>query len=129
MGAPFSTLSDLKAHWPGLPEYLEDEAVQKLAEASIEIRGLYPDIDARLKAGAIGAGVVGLVVNRMVKRALEQPADEMPAGLTQFQTTVGPFAQSMSFSGRDGAVYLTRADRNLLAPKKVERKAWTIEVA
>lgn len=125
----FATLDELRAHWPAISDALLLEAEQKLIEASLEIRGLYPDISERIAQGSLDKKVVALVVTRMVKRAMEQPSEQIPAGLTQFQTTVGPFAQSMSFTGRDGTLYLTAADRRLLAPKKLERKAWTIEVS
>ena len=129
MPCSYSSLAKFKAHWPDMPEHLGGEATQKLNEAALEVEALYPDLQQRISAGALKNEVVALVINRMVKRALSRANPELPDGITQLSNTVGPFAQSMSFNSSEGNLYLTAADRRLLAPKRVERKAWTIEVS
>lgn len=128
MAVSYASIKDLRLHWPDLPDHLIAEAEQKLKEASTEIRALYPQTDQRIKNGELSGDVAMLVTNRMVKRALNRADTDLPDGVTQFQSTVGPFAQSMSFSNADGNVYLSAADKRLLAPPRLARQAWTIEV-
>lgn len=123
MGAVYATLADLRAHWPGLPVDREDEAEEKLVEASIEIRGTFPDVDARLASGSLDPEVPRLVACRMVKRAMKVP-DELES-VTTLQQTAGPFSQSRTFVNSDGNVYLSARDKALLRADRV-RKAWTI---
>ena len=128
MAVSYASIEDLRLHWPDLPDHLIAEAKQKLKEASTEIRALYPETDRRIKNGELSGDVVMLVTNRMVKRSLNRADTDIPDGVTQFQSTVGPFAQSMSFSNADGNVYLSAADKRLLTPPRLARLAWTIEV-
>lgn len=122
--ADFATLSDLKAHWPALPSDREVEASRKLYEASLELRTAFPDIDARIASGELDENVPRLVVCRMVKRALDTPADAM-AGVGSVTQQGGPFAQTLNFTNPDGNIYLSKSDRRLLAPIK-RRRAFTI---
>lgn len=127
MAADYAGLDDLKAHWPLLPSDREDEAGQKLHEASVEIRALYPDADARIAAGTMDADIPRLVVCRMVKRAMTAPATPGgEGGLGSIQQGAGPFSQTLNFSNPDGAVYLSKADRNLLRTARGQKRAWTI---
>jgi len=123
--AAYAKLADLRKHWPGLPEDREDEAEQKLDEASIEVRALYPDVDARLAAGTLDPDVPRLVVCRMVKRAMDTSRGEL-AGVGNIQESAGPFARTMTFTNPDGNLYLSKADKRLLAAGRPARKAWTI---
>lgn len=125
MSAPYATLVDLRAHWAALPVTREPEATQKLVEASTEIRALYPDLDARITAAKIDADIPRLVVNRMVKRAMDIP-DNQTAGINQVQNTAGPFGQTLSFTNPDGNVYLSKADKALLGAGRSGRKAFTV---
>ncbi|MCZ9884147.1 hypothetical protein [Arthrobacter sp. B2a2-09] len=126
MAADYATLADLQEHWSALPAEGETDAAQKLHEASIEVRGLYPDLDARIAGGSIDSEVPRLVVCRMVKRAME-PKDENapPAGMESFQFGAGPFSMGGKMANPDGSLYLTAADKRLLA-KSRRRQAWTI---
>jgi hypothetical protein len=123
---PLATLADLKAHWSGLPADKEDDAEQKLMEASVIIRELYP-VDARIKAGTLNPDTVRLVVCQMVKAALDVDETEMPADVSQASFTTGPFTQNLSFRSRDGNLFLTKLQRQLLTGGGARsRKAFTI---
>lgn len=127
MAAPYSTVTDLRAHWPDLPEESEPEATQKITEASIEIRGLYPDLDSRIAAGDLDPEVPKLVVNRMVKRAMNTATSSGLDGISAVTNSTGPFSQAMTFSNPDGSIYPSAADKRLLRPNRSTRKAWTIQ--
>lgn len=122
--ADYATLADLKAHWPALPASREAEAQQKLTEASIEVRALFPDIDGRMTAGALAWEVPRLVVCRMVKRAMDLPSESM-AGVDSATHQTGPFTQTLNFTNPDGNIYLSKADRRLLTEVRT-RRAFTI---
>lgn len=125
MAADYATLADLQAHWSALPVEDEAEATQKLHEASIEVRALYPDLDARLEALTLDPDLPRLVVCRMVKRAMTAAN----AGMEGVQSTsehAGGVGMNFTFTNPDGALYLTAADKRLLAVPKPARKAWTI---
>lgn len=115
---PFATIEDLRKHWPGLPEELEDVAETKLDEGSIIIRGLYPDVDSRLVSGALKVETVRLVLCQMVatliKRELEDDGDTVSDGVTQQSFTAGPYSQSVSFRVREAELFLTRLHKLLL---------------
>jgi len=116
MAEPFATLTDLQKHWPALPGEDEPEAEQKLVEASLVIRALYPDIDQRIASGALDKDIATYVVCRMVKRAMDTP-EEVPENATQLSFAAGGFSQSMSLKNSDGSLYLGKSDKELLAPK------------
>lgn len=126
MAADYASLEDLQEHWSALPAAKESEAQQKLHEASVEVRALYPDLDGRITSCLIDADVPRLVVCRMVKRALE-PKDENapPSGMESFQFGAGPFSMGGKMANPDGSLYLTAADKRLLAKSK-RRQAFTI---
>jgi len=113
--ADYATIADLKAHWPAIPAESEAEATQKLHEASIEIRANFPDLDGRLASGALDPDVARLVVCRMVKRAMDVSADAPTAGLETFQFGTGPFTMGGKVHNPDGNIYVSKADRRLLA--------------
>lgn len=132
MADDYATLDDLRKHWPSMPDDAETEAeaTQKLHEASVEVRALYPDVDARIAAGSLDPDVPKLVVCRMVKRAmgLDDDADDSGVGfgVTSVQETAGPYSQTRQFSNPDGAIYLSAADKRLLRTSRGHRRAWTI---
>ncbi|CAH0233984.1 hypothetical protein SRABI26_02724 [Arthrobacter sp. Bi26] len=125
MATSYATLASLRQHWAALPAGREDEATQKLFEASVEVRALYPDVDRRLMAGELDASVPELVVCRMVKRSMDAP-DSQIAGVNQIQQSAGPFGQTLSFTNPDGNVYLSKSDRALLGAGRAKGKAFTI---
>lgn len=131
MAADYATLADLKAHWSALPDEDAEAAKQKLHEASIEVRGNYPDLDQRLASPAAPGGmdpdIPKLVVCRMVKRALDV-SEETPAaqGFESFQFGAGPFSMGGKVLNPDGNLYLTAADKRLLGRSRPRKQAWTI---
>lgn len=129
MAAPFAIVADLREHWPKLPVADEDEASQKLAEASIEVRALFPDVDSRITAATLDPDVPKLVVCRMVKRAMDNASRGGLDGVGSVQESAGPFAQTLNFTNPDGNLYLSKSDKRLLAAGRPGRKAWTIHPA
>lgn len=120
-----ATIEDLRKHWAGLRDDQVDEAEQKLVEAQIEALGLYPDLRQRIDKGALDPHAVKLVLCRMVKRALEPVSAglENVGSVTQQQ---GGFSQTLNFSrSGDGTIYLTKADKRLLASRE-DGAAFTI---
>lgn len=126
MAADYATLADLKKHWSKLPTEDEDDATQKLHEASIEIRGNYPDLDARIADKAIDSDIPKLVACRMVKRALDVDEEAPTAGMESFQIGAGPFSMGGKVHNPDGNLYLTAADKRLLGRSRPRKQAWTI---
>jgi hypothetical protein len=124
--ADYATLEDLKKHWPGLPAEREAEATQKLHEATVEVRALFPDVETRLLASTLDDDIPRLVVSRMVKRAMDVATDAATAGLESFQFGTGPFTMGGKVHNPEGNLYLTAADKRLLSSPKPARGAWTI---
>lgn len=130
MAADYATLADLKQHWSKLPAGDEEDAQQKLHEASIIVRGSFPDLDGRLilpvGRGGIDPDVPRLVACRMVKRAMDVVEDAPTTGLESFQFGAGPFSMGGKVHNPDGSLYLTAADKRLLVAPRGPRKAFTI---
>lgn len=127
MGEPFATLGDLKDHWSDMPDDKDDDAEQKLKEASILIRGLYPQTDGRIESGKLDKETVTYVVCDMVKEALDIPDDAPASNISQATFTTGPFSQNMSFRSREGNLFLKKIHRQLLSGGgSRNRKAFTI---
>lgn len=120
---PYATVDDLREHWSELPAEKEADAIQKLKEASIEVRALFPDVDGRILAGTLDAEVPQLVVCRMVKRALDvaDDADVPTTGMDSVQFGAGPFTFGGKVHNPDGNVYLSAADKRLLRVVRDER--------
>lgn len=132
MAEDYATVADLQKHWPALPAGDVDLAGQKLHEASIEIRGNYPDLDRRiavsLAEGGLDPEIPKLVACRMVKRAMDVSSEAPPPGFESFQYGTGPFSMGGKILNPDGNLYLTAADRRLLGKSQPQRKAWSIPV-
>ena len=126
MAADYATLADLKKHWPKLPSEDEEEAKQKLHEASIIIRGEYPDLDAWIAGGGMDPETPQFVACRMVKNALNVDEEAPTAGLETFQFGAGPFSMGGKVRNPDGNIYLTAADKRLLGRSRPRRQAFTI---
>lgn len=109
---PFSVYEALKEHWPDAPDD-KDLVEQKIFEATLEVKANFPGIERRMEDGSLDRDVVKLVVNRMVKRALD--VGDIPVGASSVSTAAGPFTQSVSFSSaNDGNLYLSAAERRML---------------
>lgn len=126
MAGDYADLADLKLHWSKLPAEDEADATQKLHEASVEVRGNYPDLDSRIGSGSLDAEIPKLVVCRMVKRALDVSEDAPTAGFESMQFGTGPFTMGGKVHNPDGNVYLSAADKRLLGKSRSKREAWTI---
>ena len=126
MAADYASLEDLKKHWSALPAEDEEDAKQKLHEASIEIRGNYPDLDARVSGGDMDPDIPRLVACRMVKRALDVDEEAPTAGMDQVSFGAGPFSFGGKVHNPDGNLYLTAADKRLLGRSRPLKKAFTI---
>lgn len=124
----YARIEDLRTHWPDLPVEREAEAAQKLREAEIEIRALFPDVDSRIDALTLDFQVPQLVVCRMVRRAMDVSADVPTAGLESFQIGTGPFTMGGKIHNPDGNLYLTAADKRLLSNPRQPRRGWTIRM-
>jgi hypothetical protein len=131
MAADYATLADLKLHWSKLLAEDESQATQKLHEASVEIRGNYPDIDARLSIsvedGGMDPDIPKLVATRMVKRAMDVSEDTPTVGFESMQFGTGPFSMGGKVHNPDGNIYLSAADKRLLAKSRRRKQAWTIQ--
>lgn len=126
MAGDYADLADLKLHWSKLPAEDEADATQKLHEASVEVRGNYPDLDSRIGSGSLDPEIPKLVVCRMVKRALDVSEDAPTAGFESFQFGTGPFTMGGKIRNPDGDVYLTASDKRLLSKSKPSKQAFTI---
>lgn len=128
MAVPFATLADLQTHWPELPAELTAVAETKLSEASTILRGLYPDLDARIASGALSEDVVKLVVCQMVATVMQREIDGGDADRFEQQSfTSGPFTQQVSYRIREASLFLTRLQKQLLSGGAGKnRKAFTI---
>lgn len=130
MADDYATLADLKAHWSDLLAEDETDAEQKLHEASIEVRGNYPDVDARILIpvadGGMDPDIPKLVVCRMVKRAMDVSEETPTAGFESMQFGTGPFSMGGKVHNPDGNIYLSAADKRLLAKSRPRKQAWTI---
>lgn len=76
---------------------------------------------------------VRVVTSRMVARVIAE-GDAIPAeqyGATQVGLTAGPFSQQATFAqgSRTGAPWMTRVDRESLAPYRCSGKAFSIDTA
>ena len=87
-------------------------------------------------AGKFAEGVpdaIKIVTSRIVARVIQEgesvPPDQF--GATQVGLTAGPFSQQTSFQAgsRTGAPWLTKADKDALAPYRCAGKAFAIDTA
>lgn len=120
----YSTVEQYLLHSPG---DTTDPAVinQRIIEASLMIDANFPDMESRVITGAITDALPELVVNRMVKRSLEDA--DTPSGVDSIQSTAGPFTESVHFSAnRDGNVFLSAQDRAMLRGPRSRGRAFMI---
>lgn len=107
----YATVSDLAARWRALSADELGRAAALLDDAAVEIDAFdgFPD-DHEHDERQLAARLV--VSCRMVKRAMQ--AGDGPA-VTQQSETRGPFGAQVTYANPMGDVYLTKADRRLLA--------------
>jgi hypothetical protein len=106
-----ASVDDVAVRWRPLSASEAVVAETLLGDASAIVRAQYPGIDAQMLSGAVDAANVTIVVANMVKRALINP-DE---GVTQESQTVGPYSHSQSYANPLRNLFLTEADRLLIA--------------
>lgn len=101
----FATAEDLWRRWPNHPEIPKDTVDQLLQDASDKISVLYtiptnpPELLSR---------TLQRVITSMTRRALTRFGDE---GLESVTDTQGPFSSSLKFSNPEGALFLTKQER------------------
>lgn len=115
MAEPFATIENLREHWAGLPEDHESDAAQKLIEASIIIRGLYPAVDAWLASGRLKAETVRFVVCDVVATAIRRVLEAEQGDNVQQETfSAGPYSQTLAYRIREANLFLSKLHKQLL---------------
>lgn len=118
----FATHEQLAARWRPLSSTEQDRATILLEDASAEVRGRFPAIDARIatfdpEAGlGLDPALVRRVVCAMVKRVMTGGVER--EGVATYQEGTGPFSEGVTFSNPNGDLYLTKAERNLLRSRR-----------
>lgn len=107
MAEPFADSGDLQARWRTLTSDEIDRADVLLGDASNMVRERWPDVDARIEAGALMADTALRIVVSMVKRAMIAPDDD---GVESKGVTTGPFGNTVKYSNPDGDLYFRAAD-------------------
>lgn len=103
----YATSDDLEARWRTLTADEKAKADVLLEDAAVRLDAECPPADPPTDADARK-----IVSCEMVKRAMANPAG---VGVTQMGTTTGPFSDQFTFANPTGDMYLTKADRKLLA--------------
>lgn len=112
---PFATIEDLKEHWGSLPEEYASDAEQKLKEASIIIRALYPSVDAWVNSGRLNADTLQFITCDMVASAIRRIIEAQEGDNLQQQTfSAGPYSQTMSYRIREANLFLTKQHKQML---------------
>lgn len=111
MAEPFAVTSDYTARGYDATKFDTGVLDMRLAAASRHLRALSSTIDARIAAGTLDAALVTDVVCAMVARTV--PAENMQ-GVHTFQTSVGPFQDSVRLANPGGDLYLTKGERRTL---------------
>lgn len=112
MAEPFAENSDVAARWRTLSAAEQARADVLLDDASAILRSLVPTVDAQITAGTLDPIVPLSIVCAMVKRAMQGPVDL--DGVTQSQTTTGPFSTGVTFANPSGDLYLTKSEKQRL---------------
>ena len=112
MATPFAEYTDLEAIWRPLSADEEARATTLLPYASAFIRAQAPDVDQRILDGELDEAIPRFIACSMVKRIL-QSATALE-GVSQQQTTAGPFSSGVSYSNPSGNLYLNKDERKLL---------------
>lgn len=114
---------------PSGDEY--DRAEQLFDEAALWLRAWFPDVDDRIAAGSLDAGVAAMVSRNMVKRALRS-GDFDGVKQSQLTQTLGSISatESRTYSNPDGNLYVTAQEADLLrgvAPRTASAVSMTCE--
>lgn len=105
----FATPEDLARRWHTLTDDEIMMADTLLGDASDKIRSR-----ATRASDPSWVSAHGLTLKRiccaMVKRTMQQSATGLPEGVTQSNTTTGPFTDGYTWSNPDGNLYLTKSE-------------------
>lgn len=112
MAEPFATPDDLEARWRPLSPAEKERATVLLGDASALIRDLAKGIDQRIADEQIDPATPKSIACAVVKRAMHSPAGY--DGVTQAQSTAGPFQQGVTFANPSGDLYLTKLEKRRL---------------
>jgi hypothetical protein len=119
----WATTTDVIDRWVGDNPPTDTDQIQLLLDdAEAVILSEYPSIQSRINTGEISAGIVKLVVTRMVIRLMRNPEN-----LSSWQQMAGPFQQGRSF-GAERDIWLTSDEMKMLAPN-TKGKAFQIDLA
>ncbi|MEY8577215.1 hypothetical protein AALI21_02765 [Corynebacteriaceae bacterium 6-324] len=101
----FATAEELWLRWPNHPDIPNETVEVLLQDASDKISGLYniPSNPSELIQRTLQR-----VVTSMTRRALTRFGEE---GLKSVTDTQGPFSSSLTFSNPEGALFLTKQER------------------
>ncbi|NEG90652.1 Gp19/Gp15/Gp42 family protein [Bifidobacterium aerophilum] len=110
-GDAFADVDMLEAGWHELTDEERSRAQTLLERASRIIRADCPDWR---ELEADNPGICGDICCEMVKRAMLSGMDGIPAGVTQANSTTGPFTDGYTFANPAGDLYMTTAEKHRL---------------
>ena len=108
----FATSDDLASRWRPLIGDETDRADTLLGDASVWLRAWFPDLDGRIADGRIDAAIPVMVSCAMVKRAMLAAQFD---GMSSVNDSAGIYGQQRVFSNPQGNLYITSAERDLIA--------------
>lgn len=116
----YATYEDLEARWRPLTTDDQGRADILLGDAAVRLDVECPPSDPITVQEAHARLIVSC---EMVKRAMANPGG---IGVTSTQQGAGPYQETNQFSNPTGDLYLTKADRKMLA---CGQRAFTISMA
>lgn len=105
----FAHVDDLMQRWHTLTDTEKTQAEVLLADASDKIRSRVTHANDPAWVTA-HARLLTRVCCSMVKRALQQQACDVPAGVTQSSEATGPFTSAYTWSNPDGNLWLSKEE-------------------
>lgn len=105
---PFATVDDLTARWHALTEQESARAAVLLEDASDLIRTQCADWE---RSDPV---TLRRVTCAIVKRAMLASSIGIPEGVSQTNTTTGPFSDGYTFANPGGDLYLLDSERRSL---------------
>lgn len=109
---PFATVDDLTARWHGLTEQESARATVLLEDASDLIRTQCADWER------CDPATLRRVTCAIVKRAMLASSIGVPEGVSQTNTTTGPFSEGYTFANPGGDLYLLDSERRSLGMRR-----------
>ncbi len=110
--AAFAQSDDLADRWRPLVGDETERANTLLADASVWLRAWFPDLDGQVADGRIDPTIPVMVSCAMVKRAMLASAFD---GMSSVNDSAGIYGQQRVFSNPQGNLYITSAERDLIA--------------